>query len=200
MTRIIAGGAGSIPLEVPDAGTRPTSERVRESLIGALESAGAIAGSAVLDLYAGSGALGLECLSRGATSADLVEKAPKAAAVATRNARRVAKAMDGVMALVHRSSSDAFLRGTSQRFDLVFLDPPYDLADAELTETLALVAGVLSADADVVIERATRSGEPTLPPGLRWQRSRRHGDTTIWWARPEPAGESDQPLPASQSA
>ena len=81
MTRIIAGRAGSLTLEVPDAGTRPTSDRVRESLFGALESADALRGAAVLDLYAGSGALALEAISRGAAQADLVEKSPRAAGV-----------------------------------------------------------------------------------------------------------------------
>ncbi|MDZ8172308.1 RsmD family RNA methyltransferase [Microbacterium xanthum] len=183
MTRIISGGAGSLALEVPGAGTRPTSDRVRESVVGALESAGVVEAAAVLDLFAGSGALGLECLSRGAASADLVEKSPKAAAVTARNARKVASALGGAPARVHRASADAFLRGTTQRFDLVFLDPPYDLADGDLAETLGLLRAALSEDADVVIERATRSGEPPLPAGLRWERSRRHGDTTIWWAR-----------------
>src|SRR4051812_11896582 len=93
VTRIIGGRAGSIALEVPDAGTRPTSDRVRESLFGALESADALRGARVLDLYAGSGALGLEAVSRGAASADLVDKAPAAASVAQRNAGRVAKAI-----------------------------------------------------------------------------------------------------------
>ncbi|MDZ8275803.1 RsmD family RNA methyltransferase [Microbacterium aquimaris] len=183
MTRIIAGRAGSLALDVPGTGTRPTSDRVRESIVGALEAAGAVTGAAVLDLYAGSGALGLECLSRGAASVDLVEKAPRAAAVAGRNAERVGAALGGPTARVHRAAADTFLRGTSLRFDLVFLDPPYDLGDAELAATLTLVGEVLSADADVVIERATRSGEPSLPAGLAMDRSRRYGDTTVWWAR-----------------
>ena len=93
MTRIIAGRAGSLTLEVPDAGTRPTSDRVRESLFGALESADVLRGAAVLDLFAGSGALALEAISRGAASADLVEKSPRAAAVIQRNITRVAKSV-----------------------------------------------------------------------------------------------------------
>ncbi|MFT4307055.1 MAG: RsmD family RNA methyltransferase, partial [Microbacterium sp.] len=86
MTRIIAGIAGGTRLDVPARGTRPTSERVRESMFGALETAGALHGARVLDLYAGSGALGLEALSRGARSVDLVERAGPAAAVAAGNA------------------------------------------------------------------------------------------------------------------
>ena len=93
MTRIIAGRAGSLVIDVPDAGTRPTSDRVRESLFGALEAADALRGAAVLDLYAGSGALALEAMSRGAASADLVDKPPRAATVAQRNAGGGAKAL-----------------------------------------------------------------------------------------------------------
>lgn len=183
MTRIIAGRAGSLVIDVPDAGTRPTSDRVRESLFGALESADALRGAAVLDLYAGSGALALEAVSRGAASADLVEKSPRAASVAQRNAGRVAKALAaGVAIRVHRSSADAFLRTTGATFDLVFLDPPYDVGETELSSTLALLVPRLAQGADVVIERASRSPEPALPAGLTPTRSKRYGDTTLWWA------------------
>lgn len=183
MTRIIAGRAGSLVIDVPDAGTRPTSDRVRESLFGALEAADALRGAAVLDLYAGSGALALEAVSRGAASADLVEKSPRAASVAQRNAGRVAKALaaDAVIR-VHRSSADAFLRASGATFDLVFLDPPYDVGEAELSSTLALLVPRLAEGADVVIERASRSPEPALPAGLTPTRSKRYGDTALWWA------------------
>lgn len=184
VTRIIAGRAGSLVLDVPDAGTRPTSDRVRESLFGALESADALRGAAVLDLYAGSGALGLEAVSRGAASADLVERSARAATIAQRNAGRVAKAV-GVDAeiRVHRSSADAFLRSRHARFDLVFLDPPYDVGETELSSTLALLVPLLAPDADVVIERGARSPEPALPHGLTATRGKRYGDTALWWAR-----------------
>lgn len=183
MTRIIAGRAGSLVLDVPDAGTRPTSDRVRESLFGALESSGVLDGAAVLDLYAGSGALGLEAVSRGAASADLVEKAPRAATVTQRNAGRVAKAVGGTAVIrVHRSSVDAYLRTARGPYDLIFLDPPYDVGEAELAATLALLVPLATADGDVIIERASRSPEPSLPDGLVATKSKRYGDTTLWWA------------------
>jgi 16S rRNA (guanine966-N2)-methyltransferase len=184
VTRIIAGRAGSITLEVPDAGTRPTSDRVRESLFGALESAEALQGARVLDLYAGSGALALEALSRGAASADLVEKSPRAAAVVERNARKVAKAIArdaGVR--VHRLGAVSFLAGPRGPFDLAFLDPPYDLAEHELSAALERLTPSLADRAIVIIERARRSPAPTLPPGLVLERERRYGDTVLWWAR-----------------
>ena len=184
MTRIIAGAAGSLTLAVPDAGTRPTSDRVRESLFGALEASDLIDGARALDLYAGSGALGLEAVSRGAVSADLVEKAPRAASVAERNARTVGRAVPEATIRVHRAAVDAYLTSASARFDLVFVDPPYDLTDAELAVTLELLADRLAPDAVVVVERATRSGEPALPPSLTHERSKKYGDTTLWWVRP----------------
>lgn len=184
MTRIIAGRAGSIALDVPDAGTRPTSDRVRESLFGALESADALQGAAVLDLYAGSGALGLEAVSRGAASLDLVERAPRAASVVARNAAKVAKSVGRDAAIrVHRLGVSAFLGGPRGPYDLVFLDPPYDLPDAELTHALALLVPSLSPAATVIVERAGRSPMPELPPGLAHDRHKRYGDTVLWWAR-----------------
>ncbi len=182
MTRIIAGFAGSLTLAVPDAGTRPTSDRVRESLFGALDAADLLRGAAVLDLYAGSGALALEALSRGATRADLVEKSPKAAGVAERNVRAVLRAVPGAQARVHRSSADAFLRTPCGPFDLVFIDPPYDVSDSELGATLALVQPRLAEGAALIVERSSRSPEPVLPDGVALDRSKTYGDTTLWWA------------------
>lgn len=187
MTRIISGRAGSITLDVPDAGTRPTSDRVRESLFGALESADALRGAAVLDLYAGSGALGLEALSRGASAADLVEKAPRAAVIAQRNAAKVSKSVGPAASVrVHRLSADQFLIAPRGPYSVVFLDPPYDLSNEELTHTLERLIPSLETDASVIIERATRSGAPVLPEGLVASRDKRYGDTTLWWATTSP--------------
>lgn len=192
MTRIIAGRAGSISLEVPDAGTRPTSDRVRESLFGALESADALRGAAVLDLYAGSGALGLEAVSRGAASADLVERAPRAAAVVERNAARVAKSVGADAAIrVHRAPVTAFLSGARRPFDVVFIDPPYDIAEEEISEVLGLLVPALAGNAIVVVERAKRSPQPTLPEGLALTRAKRYGDTTLWWLTFPTSDEDD---------
>jgi len=197
VTRIISGAAGSLALTVPDRGTRPTSDRVRESLFGGLDAAGVLPGARVLDLYAGSGALGLEAVSRGAASADLVEKALSAAAVTERNARTVGRAVPGAAVRVHRASADAFVQSTSAQFDLIFLDPPYDLDDEALAQTLALVAGVAADDALVIVERAARSAEPAVPPTLQALRSKRYGDTALWWY--ERAERGAQPPAPSQS-
>jgi 16S rRNA (guanine966-N2)-methyltransferase len=200
VTRIIAGTAGGTRLEVPDAGTRPTSDRVRESLFGALESFGAIDDARVLDLYAGSGALGLESLSRGARSADLVERARSAAAIVRKNSAAVARAGGVAMARVHESAVHPFLVRSQGPFDLVFTDPPYDLDDEAMTADLVALSPLLSPDALVVVERARRSTPPDLEAaGLELVREKTYGDTTVWWAQPLPHMEGDQPAAESQS-
>ncbi|MGO2684534.1 MAG: 16S rRNA (guanine(966)-N(2))-methyltransferase RsmD [Microbacterium sp.] len=190
MTRIIAGAARGLRIEVPSTGTRPTSDRVRESLFGALESAGAVADVRVLDLYAGSGALGLEALSRGAASLDLVERSRPAAAVVRRNAVVVAKNLTGAPR-VHESAVLPFLRRAAGPWDLVFTDPPYELDDAAMTADLIALAPLLSEEAVVVIERARRSTPPDADAaGLEIFREKVYGDTAVWWAQPAAASQS----------
>ncbi len=183
MTRIIAGGARGIRLAVPARGTRPTSDRVRESLFAGIESAGALDDARVLDLYAGSGALGLEALSRGAASLELIELSRPAAAIARDNIGRVERSLGRTgLARVHAISADAFLRGSVGTFDLVFLDPPYDLGEADLTATLALLAPRIADDGLVIVERSRHSPQPNWPAGLELARERAYGDTVIWQA------------------
>ncbi len=191
MTRIIAGEARGLRLDVPGSGTRPTSDRVRESLFGALESADAIADARVLDLYAGSGALGLEALSRGGASLELVERSRGAASVVRRNAATVAKAVGGAPARVHEAAVLSFLKRATGTYDLVFTDPPYDLDDQSMTADLVALAPLLSPDAVVVIERARRSTPPDVDAaGLEVFREKRYGDTAIWWAQPAAESQS----------
>jgi 16S rRNA (guanine966-N2)-methyltransferase len=185
VTRIISGRAGGTVLDVPAKGTRPTSDRVRESLFGALESADLIDGARVLDLYAGSGALGLESLSRGAASADLVELSAPAAALIRKNAERLRSAGVRGVARVHRANATTFVETSTAEWDLVFLDPPYDVSDDEVARVLAALTPRLSPDAAVVVERAKRSAAPDwTTAGLEAERDRTYGDTTLWWGRP----------------
>jgi len=193
VTRIIAGAAGGVRLDVPASGTRPTSDRVRESLFGSLESTGALDGARVLDLYAGSGALGLEAASRGAATVDLVERAARAAGIVRRNAEGVRRSIGprAPAVRVHASAVRSFLRTATGPFDLVFLDPPYDLPDADLTADLAALAPSLAPDALVVVERSSRSGAPDWDAaGLEPLRARAYGDTALWWAQPAAESQS----------
>jgi len=181
VTRIIAGTSGGRTLRTPPgSGTRPTSDRVREALFSALDARDAVRGSRVLDLYAGSGALGLEAASRGASSVVLVESDRRAADVIARNARDLA--LPGIR--VVRSTVAAALApdpGPSEAADLVLVDPPYDVAEHEVAAVLArLAAGWLAPGGLVVVERSTRSPEPTWPPGiLPTGKPRRYGETTV---------------------
>lgn len=172
---------------------------MRESLFGSLDAADVIVGARVLDLYAGSGALGLETLSRGAVSADLVEQGREAAGLIRRNAATVAKA--GLpSAHVHQSSVRAFLQRATGTFDLVFSDPPYDLDDAAMTADLIGLAPLLAPDALVIVERARRSTPPDLDAaGLELVREKSYGDTMLWWAQPTARADVAQPAVESQS-
>ena len=152
MTRIVAGAAGGRRLAVPPSGTRPTSDRVREALFSALAHDPGLDGAAVLDLCAGSGALGLEALSRGAAHVLLVESDRRAAAVLRRNVA----AVDLPGAQVRAAPAAAVLAGQADRaFDLLLVDPPYATPDTEVAAwlTAALAHGWLAADATVVVER-----------------------------------------------
>ncbi|HZK59129.1 MAG TPA: 16S rRNA (guanine(966)-N(2))-methyltransferase RsmD [Cryobacterium sp.] len=189
MTRIIAGFAGSLTLAVPKAGTRPTSDRVREAIFSALEARDAMHGARVLDLYAGSGALGLEAASRGARVVTLVEKSYGASQLCRKNADALLRAAPRGASLTIKVSGQpvqAFLAGTPDGFDLVFLDPPYDLGEAELAQNLAALTPLLADDALVLVERSSRSPEPAWGPGLELERRKDYGDTTVWTASPPP--------------
>jgi len=184
MTRIIAGAAGRVTLSVPKAGTRPTSDRVREALFSALEARDVLDGARVLDLYAGSGALGLEAASRGARFVVLVEKNAAAVRIAKANAGLVTTAMraDASPISVVQSPVASFLASASGPFDLVFSDPPYDVSDADVAADLAALLPLLAPEALVVVERSSRSPEPAWPDGLTPAKPKKYGETTIWFA------------------
>ena len=192
VTRIIAGQAGGRRLAVPPGRlTRPTSDRTREGLFSALFAIfGDLSGVTVLDLYAGSGAVGLEALSRGAPDVLLVEADPGAAAVIKANIAAVGLpgarlVKDKVDRVLRRGPGEAAAR------HLVFADPPYSMPDAELAQTLATLAGPgwLAPGALVVVERDARSAAPAWPAGYAQDRSRRYGETALWYGRAS-GGES----------
>ena len=184
MARVIAGEAGGRRLAVSDGReTRPTSDRAREGLFATVASiVGPLAGTWVLDLYAGSGAVGLEALSRGAEHVLLVESGARATAVIRQNiealglpgATLIADRVERVLA--HSPPGD-------ERYDVAFADPPYAMADAEISRVLSLLAdeGWLARDALVIVERATRSGPVRWPDGFVPDRARKYGEATFWY-------------------
>ncbi len=196
MTRIIAGLAGGRRLAVPPGTTtRPTSDRAREGLFASvLSELGDLDGKRVLDLYAGSGAVGLEALSRGAEGVLLVESDARAAAVIKANIAMLSLtgatvATDQAERRLTRPPAD-----DGSRFDLAFADPPYAMTEAAVTRVLALLAGGWLADgALVVIERATRSDPLEWPPGYLPGKSRRYGEATFWYGWYDSGTEAGQP-------
>jgi 16S rRNA (guanine966-N2)-methyltransferase len=191
VTRIIAGSVRGRRLRTPAGrSTRPTPDRVREALFSALESElGTLAGMHFLDLFAGSGAVGLEARSRGASSVVLVEHDRTAADVIRANIRDLG--LDRVTVRVHKA--ERLTNGVGTRpdelatpvFDVVYADPPYDMAATVLAHVIAglLDAGRLSDEALVVVERARREADWVWPAGLRGVRERRYGDTMLFYGR-----------------
>lgn len=185
MTRIIAGTAGGRTISVPRAGTRPTSDRVREAIFSRIESLTGLTGKRVLDLFAGSGALGLEAGSRGAKLVDLVDNSDKAIATITSNIARLASAMDGCAFRAHRASVTVFLESTSGTWDVVLIDPPYDSPNSVVERTLELLHPRVSPGAVVGVERATRDLEPTWPVGFEVLSPKIYGETVVYWLSAE---------------
>jgi 16S rRNA (guanine966-N2)-methyltransferase len=200
VTRIIAGTAGGRKLGVPAGrATRPTSDRAREGLFGTVTAIrGTLERAAVLDLYAGSGAVGLEALSRGAADVLMVEADGRAARVIKENI--AALELTGGRVLADRV--DAVLsRGpaAAARRDFVFADPPYAAAQDEVERVLGALLrhGWLAPGALVAVERATRSGPLAWPRGYTPDRSRRYGEATLWYGLAAGA-EPDEPLPTGE--
>ena len=207
MTRIIAGRARGRRVKIPSAGTRPTSDRLREALFASVESRLRAAGRgwhdvAVADLWAGSGAVGLEAWSRGAPRVLLVEKNAAAASVMMGNVSSLDA--DGE---VECRRADVGLMVTSEPpggpFDVIFADPPYAYDDASLSDDLASAvrSGWCAPEALVIVERAKARGSapggragrdgpapqdhdaPALPPEIEIIDHRVYGDSALWYGR-----------------
>ena len=199
MTRIVAGSAKGRTLAVPKSGTRPTSERVREALFSRLDHMNVLEGATVLDLFAGTGALGLEALSRGAARATLVEKASAAARVASANVRAT-----GLPARVVTADVRAYLGGRGGEAltgenDLVFIDPPYDIPEGDMTTVLSALAPWVGPDSLIVVERSTRAPAPTWPPFLVLDDTRAWGETVAYFAGP-PLPKDEESSDAAERA
>jgi 16S rRNA (guanine966-N2)-methyltransferase len=199
---------GGRTIAVPAKGTRPTSDRVREAIFSRLEHLGVLDGARVLDLYAGSGALGLEAASRGAVAVTLVDSARPAAEVARRNvaglgltgvrvatetAERFAASLAARGVRPETGAAARATAGTTAALDLVFLDPPYDLDEESLAVVLTHLAtpGVLADGAVVVVERSIRTPEPAWPEGLAPFARKDYGETAVYYAEPSDPEPSD---------
>jgi len=171
--RIIAGVAKGRRLGRPVVGTRPFMDRNREALFSSLGSV--VVGAAVLDLFAGTGSLGLEALSRGASRATFVESNPAAVVVLRENIAAV-----GLGGSVVSSDVFDFIRGNRDTFDLVFVDPPYELPLASALEVLEHLVDLLNPNAVVMLHRRVGEAEPEIPEHLDLTWHRQYGDARIW--------------------
>ncbi|MFF5485451.1 16S rRNA (guanine(966)-N(2))-methyltransferase RsmD [Streptomyces virginiae] len=190
MTRVIAGSARGRRLAVPPGtGTRPTSDRMREGLFSTWESLHGVEGARVLDLYGGSGAVGLEALSRGATHTLLVEADAKAAKAIRDNIRTLG--LPGAEFRAGKAEQIVAAKAAGDPYDIVFLDPPYVVDSADLREILLTLRsnGWITDDALVTVERSTRSGAFPWPEGFEPLRSRKYGEGTLWYGRADSTHE-----------
>ncbi|HTJ32647.1 MAG TPA: 16S rRNA (guanine(966)-N(2))-methyltransferase RsmD [Dactylosporangium sp.] len=188
MTRIVAGVLGGRRLTVPAGqGTRPTSDRVREALFSSLDNLLDLDGARFADLYAGSGAVGLEACSRGAAHVLLAEADAKAARVIRGNV--AALGVGDRVRLVTDKVERLVAGEPGERYDAVFIDPPYAVTDDRVRAVLeALAARWLAPDAVVVVERSSRGAPLAWPDGLGQVAERRYGETALWYARRDQDG------------
>ncbi|WP_061962469.1 16S rRNA (guanine(966)-N(2))-methyltransferase RsmD [Demequina flava] len=196
MTRIIAGEFGGRRLSVPPRGTRPTTDRVREALFSRLDHSDVLRDAVALDLYAGSGALGFEALSRGAASVTLVESAASAARVLQGNVRTLSV---GTRARVVKEKAGSFVSRTAGSYDLVMIDPPYDLPPKEVEAVLSALPALLAPDATVVLESSTRAEAATWPAQLEIVAQKDYGETRLTYAALAEARSGDEADPGEHS-
>ena len=193
---IIAGRFKGFPIPAALRGTRPTTDRTKEAIFSHLESEGLLSGARVLDLFAGTGALGFEALSRGAQSLVAVESSGRVAGLLSRSAAELRHhpAWDSAMDIrVSRNRAERFVRplssghedaGLSEAcFDLVFMDPPYDLSTADCQSIMTGLTGRKMVDDGgmIVLERSTRTPPPTVPEGWAIDQARSYGETAVYY-------------------
>ncbi|WP_239335990.1 16S rRNA (guanine(966)-N(2))-methyltransferase RsmD [Frankia sp. CiP3] len=181
MTRIIGGAARGRPVRVPPGErTRPTSDRAREGLFNTLTSIVELRGARFADLYAGSGAVGFEALSRGASHALLVDQAPAVARTLRANAATLGLTGAEIVCQPVQRVVETI---PGHAFDVVFLDPPYNLSNVELAAVLTrlLAHSWLCPDGICVVERSRRAGQFDWPDGLVAIRNRTYGEGTLWY-------------------
>jgi 16S rRNA (guanine966-N2)-methyltransferase len=157
---------------------------VREAIFSALQARDVLDDARVLDLYAGSGALGLEAASRGAASVTLVDHSVRAATTCRKNAAHILKSQPAGHAVtvdVSSSPVQTFIAGARQFWDVVFLDPPYELSNTEVVHNLEALVPRLAPDAVVLLERSSRDAAPALPAELELDRRKDYGDTALYW-------------------
>ena len=188
--RIIAGVAKGRILGAVAGATRPTSDRAREGLFSSLASEfGTFEGLHVLDLFGGSGAIGLESLSRGATSVHIVEKDDEAQKTIETNLEIVKKSNPSGAFHLYGMSAERFLKDAPKdKYHLVYIDPPYDFSNQAVEDVLSALHDYefLSSDAFIAVERTTRGAQFIWPDAFVPARERKYGQATIYYANYQP--------------
>ena len=188
--RIIAGVAKGRILGAVAGATRPTSDRAREGLFSSLASEfGTFEGLHVLDLFGGSGAIGLESLSRGATSVHVVEKDDEAQKTIETNLEIVKKSNPSGAFHLYGMSAERFLKDAPKdKYHLVYIDPPYDFSNQAVEDVLSALHDYefLSSDAFIAVERTTRGAQFIWPDAFVPARERKYGQATIYYANYQP--------------
>jgi 16S rRNA (guanine966-N2)-methyltransferase len=188
--RIIAGVAKGRILGTVAGATRPTSDRAREGLFSSLASEfGTFEGLHVLDLFGGSGAIGLESLSRGATSVHIVEKDDEAQKTIETNFEIVKKSNPPGSFHLYGMSAERFLKDAPKnKYHLVYIDPPYDFSNQAVEDVLSALHDYefLSSDAFIAVERTTRGAQFIWPDAFVPARERKYGQATIYYANYQP--------------
>lgn len=186
--RIISGRFAGVSLDTPKSGTRPTTDRTKEALFSHLDAEGLLGpGSRVLDLFAGTGALGFEALSRGADQCVFVDKSPQAVAVLRRAEARIRhhaswdSAQMSIDIVRSRAEKAVEKFSADEPFDLVFVDPPYAMESAQLGELIGQLVerGCVSQEGEIVLERSTRSEPVPIPQGWSAGSQKRYGETLV---------------------
>ena len=198
--RVISGRFKGVALTTPKAGTRPTTDRTKEAIFSHLDSWGVLDDARVLDLFAGTGALGIEALSRGARELVAVESsAPAAALIAqTLTALKHNRSWElGMSARVVKARAEKYAAAASavEPFDMVFIDPPYAFETNDCNQLLADLASreLTSSNTVIMLERSTRSEEPTAPENWEITDRRDYGETAVYYIEPsEPISDNGQ--------
>lgn len=188
-------------LTTPKPGTRPTTDRTKEAIFSHLDSWGVLDDARVLDLFAGTGALGVEALSRGARELVAVESAAPAAALIakTLTALKHNRAWEpGMSARVVKARAEKYAAAASAvaPFDVIFIDPPYAFETETCNQLLADLAGreLTGDDTVIMLERSTRSAEPTAPEGWAISNRRDYGETAVYYIEPAESADPAEPV------
>lgn len=182
VTRIISGAVGSLRLKTAASSTRPTSDRVKESVFSILESMDALEGSIVIDLFAGTGALGLEAASRGAESVSLIEKNPQAAKICQENLTLVETALNksdlSPRLRLEKTAAEKYCK-SERKASLVFIDPPYEFGNQKIEPLLDAFTN--NSDCIFVIERSAKSEGLELTANFELLIKKSYGDTVVYF-------------------